>query len=140
MSIGIKEENTLLLDNGNIVDFAPDGSVFKSRLKVPIQTIIVDGHGVGTTASHVLKARETMMNAGVLVIMFKIDKKTKAILGHIKIESRGLVYLDEVRYVHRMIIKKSKDVYENTTKDVPDIEEKDLVKLISMERRGSKNY
>lgn len=63
MSIGMKEENCLLLDNGNIVDFAPDGSVFKSRLKVPIQDIIVDGHGMGTTSSHVLKARETMMNA-----------------------------------------------------------------------------
>ena len=63
MSVGIKEENVLLLDNGNIVDFAPDESVFKSRLKVPIQDIIVDGHGVGTTSSHVLKARETMMNA-----------------------------------------------------------------------------
>ncbi len=130
MSIGMKEENCLLLDNGNIVDFAPDGSVFKSRLKVPIQDIIVDGHGMGTTSSHVLKARETMMNAWVLVIMFKVDKKSKAILGHIKIESRGLVYLDEVRYVHRMIIKKSKEIYENTVKDVPDIEEKDLVKLI----------
>jgi mRNA degradation ribonuclease J1/J2 len=63
MSIGMKEENILLLDNGNIVDFAPDGTVFRSRLKVPIQEIIVDGHGMGTTTSHVLKARETMMNA-----------------------------------------------------------------------------
>ena len=130
ISTGMKEENCLLLDNGNIVDFAPDGSIFKSRLKVPIQEIIVDGNGMGTTASHVLKARETMMNAWVLVIMYKIDKKSKAILGHIKIESRGLVYIDEVRYIHRMIIKKSKEVYENTVKDVPDIEEKDLLKLI----------
>jgi hypothetical protein len=29
-----------------------------------------------------------------------------------------------------MIIKKSKEIYENTVKDVPDIEEKDLLKLI----------
>ena len=130
MSIGIKEEQILLLDNGNIVDFAPDWSVFKSRLKVPIQEIIVDGHGMGTTASHVLKARETMMNAWVLVIAYRIDKRTKAILWHIKIESRGLVYLEEVRFVHRMIIKKAKDIYDNTIKDVPDIEEKDLLKLI----------
>jgi len=29
-----------------------------------------------------------------------------------------------------MIIKKARDVYENTVKDVPDMEEKDLVKII----------
>jgi mRNA degradation ribonuclease J1/J2 len=29
-----------------------------------------------------------------------------------------------------MIIKKARDVYENTVKDVPDMEEKDLIKII----------
>jgi mRNA degradation ribonuclease J1/J2 len=35
-----------------------------------------------------------------------------------------------VRIVHKIIIKKAKAVYENTVKDVPEIEEKDLVKII----------
>jgi mRNA degradation ribonuclease J1/J2 len=65
-----------------------------------------------------------------LVILFKVDSKTKAIMGHIKLETRGLVYVDEVRLIHRMIIKKAKDVYENTVKDIPDIDEKDLLKII----------
>jgi len=85
---------------------------------------------MGLTSSHVIKAREQMMNAGVLVLQFTVDKKTKALLGHIKLETRGLVYIDEVRYIHRIIIKKSREVYENTIKDVPDIEEKELLKLI----------
>ena len=51
-------------------------------------------------------------------------------MGHIKLETRGLVYLDEVRHIHRMILKKARDIYENTIKDVPDMEEKDLIKLI----------
>jgi mRNA degradation ribonuclease J1/J2 len=51
-------------------------------------------------------------------------------MGHIKLETRGLVYLDEVRFIHRLIIKKSRDVYENTVKDVPDMDEKDLVKIL----------
>lgn len=130
VSLGIPEENVLLLDNGNIVDFAPDGNVFRSRIKAPIQDIIIDGNGIGTATSHVIKAREKMMNSGVLVLMYKVDAKSKAILGHIKLETRGLVYLEEVRHIHRMIIKKSRDVYENTVKDVPDIEEKDLVRII----------
>ncbi len=130
LSVGMKEENVLMLDNGNIVDFAPDNTVFKSRIKAPIQDLIIDGHGIGTATSHVIKAREKMMNSWVLVILFKVDSKTKAIMGHIKLETRGLVYVDEVRLIHRMIIKKAKDVYENTVKDIPDIDEKDLLKII----------
>lgn len=130
MSMGMKEEDILLLDNGQIVDFGPDGKVFKSKIKAPIQDIIIDGHGIGTTTSHVIQAREKMMNAWVLVLLFKIDAKSKAILGPLKLESRGLVYLDEVRIVHKIIIKKAKSIYENTLKDVPEIEEKDLVKII----------
>jgi len=128
---GFKEENILMLDNGNMVDFAPNnGNVFKSRIKAPIQELVIDGHGMWLANSHVIKAREKMMNAWVLVVAFKVDKKTKAILGHIKLETRWLVYLEEVRFIHRMIIKKSREVYENTIKDVPDMEEKDLVKIL----------
>ncbi|NVP17774.1 ribonuclease J [Candidatus Gracilibacteria bacterium] len=131
MNIGMKEDNVLMLENGNIVDFAPNnGNVFKSKIKVPIAEIIIDGHGMGLATSHVIKAREKMMNSGVLVIMYKVDKKTKAVLGHIKLESRGLVYLEEVRFIHRLIIKKAREIYENTVKDVPDMEEKDLIKII----------
>ena len=128
------EENILMLDNGNMVDFAPNNwNVFKSRIKAPIQELVIDGYGMWLANSHVIQAREKMMNSWVLVISFKIDKKSKAILGHMKLESRGLVYLDEVRYIHRLIIKKARDVYENTVKDVPDMEEKDLLKIIRID-------
>ena len=131
MSIGFKEDNILLIDNGQIVDFAPkNGNVFKSRIKAPIQEIIIDGYAMSIANSHVLKAREKMMEAWVLVINYKVDKKTRALVGHIKLETRGLVYIDEVKHTHRGLVKKSRDLYENTVKDVPDMEEKDLLKII----------
>lgn len=130
MTLWIKDEDILMLDNWNIVDFGPDGRVFRSKIKVPIQDLIIDGHWIWTANSHVIQAREKMMNSWVLVIWYKVDSKTKAILGTIKVETRWLVYLEEVRTVHKMIIKKAKFIYENTIKDVPEIEEKDLVKII----------
>lgn len=130
VSIGFPEENVLLQENWSIIDLAPNQTVFKSRIKMPIQDIIIDGNGIGTANSHVIKAREKMMDSWVLVIIYKVDTKTKEIIGNIKIESRWLVYLDEVKLVHKMVFKKAKDVYENTVWDVPDIEEKDLVKII----------
>ncbi len=130
VSIGFPEENVLLQENWSIIDLAPNQTVFKSRIKMPIQDIIIDGNGIWTANSHVIKAREKMMDSWVLVIIYKVDSNTKEIIGNIKIESRWLVYLDEVKLVHKMVFKKAKDVYENTVWDVPDIEEKDLVKII----------
>ena len=131
MSIGFKEENILLVDNGQIVDFAPKSwNVFKSRIKAPIQHIIIDWYAMNVAGSHVIKAREKMMEAWVLVINYKVDKKSRALIGHIKLETRGLVYIDEVKNTHRSLIKKSKELYENTVKDVPDMEKKDLLKII----------
>ena len=131
ISIWMKEDDILMLENWQIVDFSPkNGEVFRSKIKAPIQEIIIDWHWMWLATSHVIKAREKMMNSWVLVVLYKVDKKTKAIMWNIKLETRGLVYLDEVRQIHRMVIKKSKDVYENTIKDIPDIEEKDLLKII----------
>jgi len=130
ISVGMKEENIFLLDNGHIVDFSPDQKAFRHKVKAPIQDIIIDGGSISTTGSHVIKARDMMMTSGVLVILFQLDKKTKALIGNIKIESRWLLYLDEVRIIHKMIVKKAQTVFENTIKDVPEIEEKELVKLL----------
>ncbi len=131
VSTGFKEDNVLLLDNGQIVDFAPrNWNVFKSRIKAPIQEIVIDGHGIWLATSHVIKARQVMQDSWVLVILFKVDKHSKALIWHIKLETRWLVYLEEVRYIHRIIIKKSRMIYENTIKDVPEIEQKDLNKII----------
>ena len=126
----VKESNVLLLDNGNIIDFAPNGSVFKSKIKVPIQDYVIDGTGMWLTTSHVIKAREQMMNAGVLVVQLTVDKKTRAILAPLRLETRWFVYVDEVRYLHKIIIKKAREVFENAIQAVPDMEEKDLIRIL----------
>ena len=78
----------------------------------------------------VTEIRSQMMQAGVIVVVFKADEKSKALLGHLKIETRGFAFPDEVREAHKVIIKKARASYEDTVKDIPDIEEKDLIKII----------
>jgi len=46
MQEGMKSENILLLENGNIIDFTPEQRVFRSKIKVPLQDIIIDGNGI----------------------------------------------------------------------------------------------
>lgn len=84
----------------------------------------------GNIPAHVSEMRTQMMHAGVVAIVFRTDEKSRALLGHLKIETRGFVYSDDIRDVHKAIIKKARASYENTVKDVPDIEEKELIKII----------
>jgi len=37
--------------------------VFKSKIKAPIQNYIIDGYGIGLAKSHVVDARDKMMNS-----------------------------------------------------------------------------
>ncbi len=129
-SMWIKKDKVLLLDNGNIIDFAPNENVFRSKIKVPLQDIVIDGNGMWTANSHVISARHKMKWWWVLVVNYRVDRRTKALLGHIRLETRGLVYIDEVRNMHREILKKCRFIYENTIQDIPDMEEKDLLKIV----------
>ncbi len=79
---------------------------------------------------HVLNMRSQMMASGVVVIVFRVDEKSKTLLGHLKLETRGFAFVEEVREFHKIIIKRARASYEDTLKDVPDIEEKDLMKII----------
>lgn len=128
--LGFADRNIFLLDNGSLLDIGERGVVTKNAFKLQTEEIIVDGNGIGIATSHVAQARTQMMQGGVMTLVFKADEKTKTLLGHLKLETRGFVYLDEVRELHKMIIKKARASYEDTMKDVPDIEEKDLIKII----------
>jgi len=41
-----------------------------------------------------------------------------------------------VRYIHRSIIKKAREIFEKTIGDIPDIEEKDMLKIIRTDLEG----
>lgn len=86
--------------------------------------------GNRSESEHVLQAREQMNTGGVALIVFVADKETRVVLGPIKLETRGLAHLFEAREIHRFIIKTAKACYEQTVMDVPDIEEKDFLKII----------
>lgn len=111
-----------------------DESVF------PIDTLFVDGYGVGIQSSHTMKMREQMAVSGVVTVLITADSKSRAIFGNIRIESRGLAYLHEAREIHRFIAKVARMSYEETIKDIPDIEENDLIKILKKDLEKELSY
>jgi mRNA degradation ribonuclease J1/J2 len=75
-------------------------------------------------------ARKTASEGGVVVVAFLADATMRAIMAAPRIESRGFFLPHETREGHKLLLSESRRSYEETLKDVPDIETRDLEKIV----------
>ncbi|MBU1089387.1 ribonuclease J [Patescibacteria group bacterium] len=94
-AVGMDESNILLLDNGDILELAPNAIVRKSKSKVRVNNILIDGLGVGDIGTSVLRERQIMSENGIVAIVFKAYKQSGKLVGAPDIISRGFVYMKE---------------------------------------------
>lgn len=107
---GVKAENAVVVDNGEIIAFTKDEARITGET-VPSSYVFVDGLGVGDVGEVVLRDRRTLAQEGMLVIIVSLNKKTGKVLKNPDIISRGFIYLkenkellDEIRRRIRSII------------------------------------
>ncbi len=93
-TIGLDPKNTILSDNGLIVEFKKD-SVEITGEQVPSSYVLVDGLGVGDIGEVVLRDRRTLAEEGMVVLITTISKKNGKVLKSPDIISRGFVYLKD---------------------------------------------
>src|SRR6056297_403309 len=93
-TIGLEPENTILSDNGLIVELKED-SIEITGEQVPSSYVLVDGLGVGDIGEVVLRDRRTLAEEGMVVLITTISKKNGKILKSPDIISRGFVYLKD---------------------------------------------
>jgi ribonuclease J len=112
-SIGIPENNVLLLDNGDILELSPDKTVRKSKSKVRVNNIMIDGLGVGDIGASVLREREIMSENGIVVIVLRAYEKSGKLVSDPDIISRGFVYMKESSAIVDETKKIAKKAYED---------------------------
>ncbi|MHC1744085.1 MAG: ribonuclease J [Syntrophobacteraceae bacterium] len=88
--VGIPEERCLLLENGDVVRFGPDGVELGQRIETG--RVLVDGKGVGDVGGLVLRDRRHLSEDGMVVASVVIDKETKEILSGPDIFNRGFIH------------------------------------------------
>ena len=94
-ALGIPEKNTLILENGNVVEFNAHGEAHVLKQKIPAYYVLVDGLGIGDIKEVVLRDRQTLATDGMFVIIAVIDSKTGKLRGEPSIVTRGFVYIKE---------------------------------------------
>lgn len=103
--------------------------------RLELDTVMIDGLGMGhLSGEYVIKARKIMAEDGVLSLIFKIDTKSKELVGNIQIESRGFVYSSEVQRVHTDIVEYVKKRYYTHLRQTSDV--KIILKMIKDELGG----
>lgn len=93
-SMGWKEENVFVVDNGQVMEFWKDGGRL-TKEKVPADHVFVDGLGVGDVSHVVLRDRKELSEDGMVVVVVQHDGKTGKMVGKPEIVSRGFVFMKE---------------------------------------------
>ena len=114
-SMGWKEENVFVADNGQVIELWKDKKSGESRArmtkeKVPTEYVFVDGLGVGDVSQVVLRDRNMMAEDGMVVAIFQVEKKTGKLIGNPDIVSRGFIHMKENKKLitqARQVIKKA---------------------------------
>jgi len=93
-SLGMNQENCLVVENGQIAEFdSQGGRIAKDR--VPVGYVLIDGLGIGDVGEIVLRDRQTMAKDGVFLIILTVDGQKGTLLTSPDIISRGFVYMKE---------------------------------------------
>lgn len=90
MSAGIPQENILLVENGQIIEFDESGGHIGDR--VPTGRVMIDGKGVGDVGSSVLRERRKLSEEGLVVVNLAFDSETGYIIYGPEILSVGFVF------------------------------------------------
>ncbi len=91
-SLGMKDENLIVVDNGEVIQFSREKCEILKQ-KVPTSYVLVDGLGVGDVGNIVLRDRQAMAEGGIFVVILTIDHRTGEIITSPDIISRGFVYM-----------------------------------------------
>ena len=94
LKLGIDKENILLKQNGDVVTFI-NGKLENTFNHINIDEILIDGKSQNDVGELVLKDREMLAEAGIVLVTATLDKKTKEILAGPEILTRGFIYVKD---------------------------------------------
>jgi ribonuclease J len=92
-SLGVPEENTFILVDGDVLEIDETGARLRGR--VSADYVYVDGLGVGDIDHVVLRDRQHLASDGMIVVVIAVDKRSGRVVGKPDVVSRGFVDVEE---------------------------------------------
>ncbi|MGL4372272.1 MAG: ribonuclease J1, partial [Turicibacter sp.] len=90
---GVPEENTFILNNGEVLAFG--GNTPRVSGRVPCGSIYTDNSGIGDVGTEIIRDRKILSEDGLVIIAVSIKRADKRLLNGPNVVSRGFVYMKE---------------------------------------------
>ncbi len=120
-SLGYDEKSSILIENGDVIEIC-NAEVRKTKEKVPVDLIFIEGSGSDGIASHILKDRNILSAGGVVVVSLDVSTRNRSLFRDPRIISRG--FLDDKK-IHEGLVEEAKiafqRVYEKFQEKVKEI-------------------
>ncbi len=87
--VGVQAENIIVTENGQVVEL--HGGSIKLGQRIPGGYIFVDGESIGDVDHGVMREREQLARAGILLIDLNVDKYSGRLLQDPEIITRGFL-------------------------------------------------
>ena len=133
LSLGIPEANAHLIDNGDVMEIL-NGKVWKTDKKLKLMDKISDHGMLGEINDPIITERLTLMEEGVLTVLFKVKRSDRSLLSTPKVISRGFVLRGSLPKVYVEIEKAAAASYDKLLKKSRTQEkQKEIVHLLKAE-------
>lgn len=133
LSLGIPEQNAFLIDNGEVMEIL-NGKVWKSTDKLKLLDQISDNGMIGAINDPIVTERLTLMEEGVVTVLFKVRRSDRTLLATPKIISRGFVLRSGLQRVYDELEKSARNSYEKLLKRSQQQDKrKDIIHLLKAE-------
>ncbi len=128
MSVGVKEENIFLFDNGDVLTFEPNKNPTVSRKEVPGNSIYVSGNNINVSLEK--SNMNQLATDGILIVSLLLDKNKK-IVSYPQITTRGFVIINKQLDLLKKIQKQFITIYNNSNNKDFNEQKKEITSKLS---------
>jgi ribonuclease J len=124
VEVGIPEENTVVVENGQVVELV--GGKIQLGERIPGDYVFVTGESIGDIDHDVMRERSQLARNGILLIDISLDKLTGRLLHEPEIVTRGFLSPEDAEELLPEVQKRVMDVVHGSGID----NEKDIVSAV----------
>ena len=91
--MGVAPKNVMIAENGAVIEITKKGIFWEES--VQSGAIMVDGTGIGSVGSVVMRDRHKLAEDGMIVVVLPYSSEQRAIVSEPEIVTRGFIYVKE---------------------------------------------